>query len=361
MSRTRIALVLPVAALSLSILACNMPGLAAQAAATTIEEQVEIARRVDQALAAVEDAAPPEAQVESSDAPQEAANPAAEPTIVPELTATPTPVPTLVETGCTDRVEFVADVTVEDGADFDPGEHFTKTWRLRNAGSCTWTSSYDLVFSHGDAMSGPAAKALPGVVNPGQTMDLSVNLIAPNTEGGYQGYWLLRSADGMLFGLGASADVAFWVEIEVIDPDAGPALILPLIPMQPFFALYTSNGTGQVLPDGFCFDLDEGAITSCGNPNSDFQYDASITFEGFPPTMEVHTVVDPGHSALFGAHGTEVPTGAECQAQALTASDREISHGIYCYRTSGGKYGYLRVTSLGTTSVTFDWATYNSP
>jgi len=353
----RIALLLPIAALSLSILACNLSGQAARIVATSSEDQAEIARRVDEALASTEQAAPAEAPATSSDEQAADAPPALDPTPTLVPTATPTP----VVAGCSDRVEFVSDITVEDGADFDPGDHFTKTWRLRNAGSCSWTSSYDLVFSHGDAMSGPAAKALSGVVSPGQTLDLSVDLIAPDTAGGYKGYWMLRNGDGALFGLGASADVAFWVEIEVIDAGSGTGLILPLIPMQPIFVLYASNGTGQGLADGWCFDLDEGVISSCGNPEADFQYDASITMEGFPPHMVVHTVIDPGHDALFGGKRTEVPTGVDCQSSVLTAADRNIEHGIYCYRTSAGKYGYLRVTALDVTSLTFDWGTYNSP
>ena len=33
---------------------------------------------------------------------------------------------------CTDRAQFLADVTVPDGTRFDPGQAFTKTWKLRN-------------------------------------------------------------------------------------------------------------------------------------------------------------------------------------------------------------------------------------
>jgi len=357
MSKKHMALIFPLLALGLATLACNRDTLDQQA----IADQVEVAQRVNEALAATEAAASAGAQadaaVEEVTVAEEAQPPA---TYTPTPTATQVQPPTLVppvETGCTDRVEFVTDVTVEDGADFEPGDHFTKTWRLRNAGSCTWTSSYDLVFSHGDAMSGPAAMALPAVVEPGHTLDLSVNLIAPDAEGGYQGYWLLRNGDGALFGLGANADVAFWVEIEVIEPDSGITLLIP----GQVFLLFASDGKGQNLLDGWCFDLDEGAISSCGNPAADFQYDATLSMQGFPPTMELTTVVDPGHNALFGSKRTEVPSGADCQASVLTAADREISSGIYCYRTSEGKYGYIRVLSRDLTSMSFDWATYNFP
>jgi hypothetical protein len=129
-------------------------------------------------------------------------------------TNTSTPIPTQTETPC-NRAAFVSDVTVPDGTSLTPNESFTKTWRLKNAGTCTWNSSYALVFDDGNAMSGPASKALTGTVAPGQTVDISVDLKAPSSSGSYRGYWLLRSDTGILFGVGSSGDVAFWVDIQV--------------------------------------------------------------------------------------------------------------------------------------------------
>ncbi len=64
---------------------------------------------------------------------------------------------------CTDRAQFVADVTVPDGTRYDPGATFTKTWRLRNAGTCTWTTSYTMVFDlrHADGLHGFCRYATP--------------------------------------------------------------------------------------------------------------------------------------------------------------------------------------------------------
>ena len=107
-----------------------------------------------------------------------------------------------------DNADFVTDVTVPDGTVLDPGETFTKTWRLKNAGTCSWTPSYAVVFSNGDSMSGPATQALTANVNPGQTVDISVNLKAPSTPGNYTGYWKLRNAAGTTF-------ATFYVDIKV--------------------------------------------------------------------------------------------------------------------------------------------------
>jgi len=98
-----------------------------------------------------------------------------------------------------DNADFVTDVTIPDGTVLDPGETFTKTWRLKNAGTCSWTPSYAIVFTNGDSMSGPATQALTANVNPGQTVDISVNLKAPSTPGNYTSYWKLRNAAGVLF------------------------------------------------------------------------------------------------------------------------------------------------------------------
>jgi hypothetical protein len=67
---------------------------------------------------------------------------------LPTATATAKPVP------C-NAVAFVKDVSIPDGTDLASGQKFTKTWRLENVGTCTWTTDYDLVFVNGAAMSGP--------------------------------------------------------------------------------------------------------------------------------------------------------------------------------------------------------------
>lgn len=116
---------------------------------------------------------------------------------------------------CTDRAQFVADVTVPDGTRYDPGATFTKTWRLRNVGTCTWTTSYTMFHESGTAMGSTTSVNLPANTAPGQTVDVSVNMTAPSTAGHYIGYWKFKNANGAAFGIGARADKAWWVEINV--------------------------------------------------------------------------------------------------------------------------------------------------
>jgi hypothetical protein len=109
--------------------------------------------------------------------------------------------------GC-DAMAFVADVTIPDGEDMTAGKTFTKTWRLRNSGTCTWSTTYNVVFVSGSSMGGPATQALSASVVPGSTIDISVNLTAPSSNGEHTGYWALRNAAGQNFG-------SFYVQIEV--------------------------------------------------------------------------------------------------------------------------------------------------
>lgn len=133
-----------------------------------------------------------------------------------------TPIPTVAGAATAIPVSYcnwaayVKDVTIQDGTILAPGTQFTKTWRLQNIGTCAWTTAYDLVFSSGDAMSGPVAVDLPSTVYPDQVVDLSVNLRAPATEGTHRGYWGLRNAAGVIFGLGGAANEAFYVDIKVV-------------------------------------------------------------------------------------------------------------------------------------------------
>jgi hypothetical protein len=49
-------------------------------------------------------------------------------------------------------------------------------------------------------MSGPQAAPLGDSGQPGDEVDVSVDLVAPETAGTHQGDWQLRAPDGTLFG-----------------------------------------------------------------------------------------------------------------------------------------------------------------
>ncbi|MDR3575581.1 MAG: NBR1-Ig-like domain-containing protein [Anaerolineaceae bacterium] len=177
--------------------------------------------------------------------PTEAANPTETeiPTIADTATAeeeipSSTPVTLTTSTPASaycDWAMYVNDVTVTDGTTFLPGQTFTKTWRLKNNGTCTWTTDYALVFVGGTAMGGSTSINLSSPVLPGQLISLSVNLTAPVTPGPYTGFWMLRNANDATFGIDKYANGAFWVKINV----AGSILALqnPNVPLS-FAATY---------------------------------------------------------------------------------------------------------------------------
>jgi hypothetical protein len=138
-------------------------------------------------------------------------------TALPAFTSTPAPfgTPPPVAPAACERAAFVSDVTVPDGTRFSPGAVFTKTWRLRNSGSCAWTTSYNFVFYSGSQMNAPTSLRMPTTVYPGQTIDLALNMTAPQEAGVHRGHWILQSMTGAVFGLGKDASMPVWVEINV--------------------------------------------------------------------------------------------------------------------------------------------------
>lgn len=109
--------------------------------------------------------------------------------------------------------------TIPDGTRIPKNKEFVKLWRLKNTGSCTWTSAYSLKFVDGDLLGAPAAIQLTELdVPPGGFVEIEVDMTAPSQAGPYKGYWMLLSPDGKLFGVGISGIDWFWIQIEVFIP-----------------------------------------------------------------------------------------------------------------------------------------------
>jgi hypothetical protein len=136
----------------------------------------------------------------------------------PTHTPTPSgPTPTPMEDGPCLAVSL-SDETVPDDTVIQPGEAFEKGWVLTNVGGCTWTEDYDLVFHHGNDMAAVHVTPLAGWVTPGQSVTLTLDMVAPTEAGSHIGFWSLRSPDGGIFG--PSANGTFWVRVTV--PGAAP-------------------------------------------------------------------------------------------------------------------------------------------
>ena len=94
---------------------------------------------------------------------------------------------------------FVSDVSIPDNTQMDPGETFTKTWRVRNSGSCPWDAGFKFALTGGDAM-GSSTLTLPSVVTAGSQFDISVPMVAPSSNGTFRGNWRMSTSTGQFFG-----------------------------------------------------------------------------------------------------------------------------------------------------------------
>jgi len=139
---------------------------------------------------------------------------------------TPTPSPTLVPPPATatpqpaacNQAELIPGASASDGPVLAPGMGFTHVWRVRNSGSCTWGAGYTLVFTGGELMGAQPGASLPYDVIPDTLVDIAVQFYAPTTAGLYIGNWMLRSPEGIYFGVGPSAAQPLQVKARVAAP-----------------------------------------------------------------------------------------------------------------------------------------------
>ena len=96
-------------------------------------------------------------------------------------------------------LSFVSDVTIPDNTPVNPGQAFTKTWKVKNAGSCAWDAGFKFAFVSGEQMGGTTF-TLPSSVAAGAVTDISVAMTAPNRSGTLRGDWRMQTASGQFFG-----------------------------------------------------------------------------------------------------------------------------------------------------------------
>ena len=274
-----------------------------------------------------------------------------------------TPIPTLdrtrppVQTPTTELTCNMAaaghpiDVTIPDGTVMAPGESFSKTWRLENVGRCTWTPQYILTYFSGNSMEALQIHNLPAPVEPGEMIDLSVDMKAPLTPGMYQSNWMLRDPGGELFGIGPNGDAPFWVQIEVVESITATPEPTPTVTRTPVVYL-----TGQVqMVDQDQLDLDSATL----NPEDVTQVDFVYQYSDEP----AHILMTMNGLAWVIIGDSEPSFGdcvvAERSGDALSFSD--IPVGSYaCYQTSGELLGWLVFNAFedGQLSISFlTWST----
>ncbi|MCD4673417.1 MAG: hypothetical protein K8R77_12205 [Anaerolineaceae bacterium] len=143
----------------------------------------------------------------------------AEPTAAPEPTSAPAS-QTAPQKDCINKAAYYDDITIPDGTSFDPGEEFTKTWRVRNEGSCTWAAEYSLIYDNGDLMGAETSNPIPAAA-PGDIIDISMDMTAPSRAGAYTGNWQFKADNDETFGLGSTGEGLLWVKIGVRNTGGG--------------------------------------------------------------------------------------------------------------------------------------------
>ena len=102
------------------------------------------------------------------------------------------------------------------GSSLADGEHFRKVWRLKNTGTCTWSRSYKVVSSGMFHMGGSQYAYLADTVEPGETADISMNLIAPVIYGNFESEYMLEDENGSRFGITGTRtkkEMPFWLKV----------------------------------------------------------------------------------------------------------------------------------------------------
>jgi len=209
--RLLVIVILTLALCLLLLSACNMPGRPTPTSAGLDPIATFAAQTVQAQLTQVSKPLPTYANM----TPSVTLFASTTPQLTSEVGNTGTPEATSgVEATC-NIAKFVKDVSIPDNTEFAPGTTFVKTWRIENIGNCTWTADYSIFFYQGDKMDAVDSIPFSKNVAPGESVDISISMVAPESPGAYKGEWKLRDASSREFGVGENAK-PIWVQILVV-------------------------------------------------------------------------------------------------------------------------------------------------
>jgi hypothetical protein len=242
------------------------------------------------------------------------------------------------------------DITIPDGTLVSPGESFSKTWRLVNTGSCAWTRQYALVWFSGEQFGSTLVQSFNGNVPSGSSVDLTVDLVAPESPGFHQTNWKMRAPDGSLFGLGPAGNAPFWARIEV--ETSQEQILAPVLTITPT-PIVVVEGSANLSPDNG-LDLDSD-IT-----NNGAQDDLALLMHD-----DGSGFVMPVNGAYMTVFGTQLPSEVDCSTSTLSDEGIElksISENTYiCYRTNQGLPGVGRISAVEEGSILLNFTTWMVP
>ncbi len=244
------------------------------------------------------------------------------------------------------------DLTVPDGQTMQPGQSFSKTWRLVNDGTCAWTRGYAVVWFSGEEMSAASSLFLHEIIEPGGTVDVTVDMVAPLQAGVYQGNWMLSDEASDLFGIGPSGQSAFWVRIQVVEQLASPS---PGARPTPSATPVVFNGGELTLYLQDWMDLDSGMINTGSTDDLTFQMEKE------------KAVLRPASGTRIAVFGARTPTESDCRDVRLSSESLmldSLKEGVFlCYRSNQGLPGYARlpVINLKDNFLKLEFLTWSAP
>jgi len=248
-------------------------------------------------------------------------------TAPPDFTSTPEPPRPTNMPDCTNSASFVTDVTIPDNSEMEGDTHFVKTWRVVNTGTCIWAADYTVAHYAGERMSSPVSAPLV-LTYPGQTLDISVSLKAPNAVGTHKGYFVIKNPAGLIMKI--NSDSRLWVIIDVKSTVAATATSAPSGGNTPATASGSSgNGFATV---NCAFTLDQAKVTDVINAVNAYRAQSGLPAYNLNPQL---TLAAQAHANDMACNKLFVHTGSNDS----TVNSRVVVSGYVASSVGENVYG----------------------
>ena len=113
---------------------------------------------------------------------------------VPPVTLTPKPTATSVPLACQQVKQ-----SPDNGKTFEPGDSFDAVWTVKNVGSAVWADTdVDYRYKSGDKIHEIEIYDLPKSTKPGESVELLVEMNAPDKEDKYKTTWTLQRGSNVI-------------------------------------------------------------------------------------------------------------------------------------------------------------------
>ena len=213
-----------------------------------------------------------------------------------------------------DTATFVGE-NYPDNSVFTPGQTFVKTWKIKNTGSLTWTTAYQLVFSaspEGNSLSSPSKINFPQETVPGETVGLSIPLVAPVTPGTFSVYWAIRNERGEMVAVDGGN---LWVKIQICK--TGQSCNTPVAGS----GTTASASNTSVTVTNFTYDAHSATVNYCIAISGLSDWKSLRAYSSYPTAPKL--LIDQ-KSAPFLTGGSDYPSGDGCAYIQYQVSASEI-------------------------------------